>query len=420
MNNKTNDFYKRIILCFAALAFVVATAIVIPYVLPEIRYYRANQHIDNNEYERAYYLLRQSRGHEKSRLLLNSFYVISNETRYYYDDNGELEYIYEYKYNEFGQSTTTSEYLPDKTLKDRSMVEYNEQGKQTKLTRYDGNGNVITYRETEYDENGNVLRYTTYDANNEIVSGTFYEYDENGNITLEQNFGKYTVTSTVYTTIKRTYDDRGNLIQDTRYDNAGKEVSRSTYEYDEKNNKISYADYDADGNVKMWQEYQRDENGNCIKSTSFDSNGNITKSYEFGYDEDGFENLSISYDENGKMISKWEREHSDYTYTTKEYDENGKVIYTTVEKYNEYGDYLSYTAYGDDGYKISESIYTYDENGNRTFIVGLYSNGEVEDKTIHEYDEKGNRVRTTCYNEERITNVVEYGPPIIVYRPKSN
>ena len=239
MNSRGNGFIKRIFFSLVALAFVVAVAFAIPLALPEIRYYRANQHIDNGEYEKAYYLLKASREHEKSRLLLNSFYVISNETRYCYDGNGKLECIYEYEYNELGQSTITSEYLPDKTLKDRSVTEYNENGKQIKLTRYDGNGNVITYRETEYDENGNVLSYTTYDANNEIVSGTLYEYDKNGNITLEQSVGKYAATSTGYTRINRTYDDRGNLISDTRYDNAGKEVSRSTYEYDEKDNKIS-------------------------------------------------------------------------------------------------------------------------------------------------------------------------------------
>lgn len=120
---------------------------------------------------------------------------------------------------------------------------------------YDGESKPKNSNIFEYDENGNIKcekrQYNDYPESYIYVE---YECDENGrpiNEVIKEADG------TLYNTITRTYDDKGNIL--TEYTENSEWYNTKVYVYDEENRCTSEKGMKKDGTVIVDVEYEYEE-----------------------------------------------------------------------------------------------------------------------------------------------------------------
>ena len=152
------------------------------------------------------------------------------------------------------------------------------------------------YKE-DTDDNGNVIQWTYYYGNGKVA--LIEEFDEKGNWIKETNYDENDKMSS-YRTFE--YDENGRVTKETDYDTDGKVSSYCTYEYDEKGNRIKDTDYDENNNVKDVHEREYDENGNQVKWTEYDSEGQLVEYCIYEYNSDNEYKKDTTYDSEGNVI----------------------------------------------------------------------------------------------------------------------
>ena len=225
-----------------------------------------------------------------------------------------------------------------------------DNGNVIQWTYYYGNGKVGLIE--EFDEKGNWIKETNYDENDKMSSYRTFEYDENGRVTKETDYDTDGKVSS-YCTYE--YDEKGNWIKETNYDENDKMSSYRTFEYDENGRVTKETDYNTDGKVSSYCTYEYDEKGNRIKDTDYDENNNVKDVHEREYDENGNQVKWTEYDSEGQLVEYCIYEYnSDNEYkkdTT--YDSEGNVIgYTIYEKAGK-GKWQKCTSYDADGKSTS-------------------------------------------------------------------
>ena len=210
--------------------------------------------------------------------------VVAKE--YYYSD-GELCWIIEYEYNQFG---------------DESKKTYVKDGKINKWYEY------------QYDVQGNNIKYTTYSVDGTIEKYVESTYDIKGNL-LEEYENKAGEKKRIS---ERKYDENGNMIEYTRKNSVFR------YEYDDVGNNIRGMLLLEDGTIEREWLNEFDGNGNKIKSTAHDENGKI-------------ESVSLySYDENGRVIEEVSNGYGTVSIKEYSYDTWGNI--TEERMVNDYVD----------------------------------------------------------------------------------
>lgn len=162
----------------------------------------------------------------------------------------------EYEYDENNRLKCANHYNESINLKYWETYEYNENGDLIqKDLWYDGERKPKTSNIFEYDENGNVkCERRQYNDNTEFYMYVDYEYDENGRPITE--FIKEP-DGTLYNTITRTYDDKGNIL--TEYTENSEWYNTEVYVYDEKNRCTSKKGMKKDRTVVVDAEYEYEE-----------------------------------------------------------------------------------------------------------------------------------------------------------------
>jgi len=85
---------------------------------------------------------------------------------------------------------------------------------------------------------------------------------------IEQIDGKL-VRTRLFENISK-YDEKGNIVEEVRYNSSEKINSKGTYKYDEIGNLVETLTYDASGKVTLKNSTKYDKKGNKIKKTSYD------------------------------------------------------------------------------------------------------------------------------------------------------
>ncbi len=197
---------------------------------------------------------------EKKVLTRNEKKLLVSEVKYYGSDSGE-----------------------------RTNYEYNEKDILTAITNYDEEGEFISREEIKYDDKGSLAERCTYDVDKKILSRISFtypennqieevEYDINGTIASKTNIlfnekGKEISSvqtnphGKLITSIKNTYDERGNIIEKIYKDFYSKNVK---FEYNDKDLLISQELFDDSGLLLRKNLFEYDEDGNVIAEQTYE------------------------------------------------------------------------------------------------------------------------------------------------------
>jgi hypothetical protein len=343
-------------------------------------------------------------------------------------------------------------------------AEYDEQGRKTVVTYLGLDGKPTTIADgyaifkSSYDARGNETRETFHGPNGVPVLSKEKgnhgwekeaKYNENGReIFALTTFIGPTLIADGYAMVLASYDQRGNVTQQTFYGVNGEPIQskKDGYygweaDYDEHNNPTvtTYLDKDekpmpcADGYAILKSSY--DQRGNKTSETYQGPNGEPVLSkkngyhgWEAGYDEkgnqtvitylgldgkptllpDGYATMKSTYDERGKPIRVTFHgingepalsKENDYYGWEAEYDEQGnKTVSTFLGKDGK-------PMPGADGYATVKLAY--DSRGNMTRVTYHAANGEAVKSKKNgcygweaNYDEQGNKTVSTYLDKD--------------------
>ena len=145
-------------------------------------------------------------------------------------------------------------------------------------------GDVLNNYFNIYNEKGNKIEENRYDSDGSLYFKDTYKYDEKGN-KIEEN--RYNSDGSLYSKTTYKYDEKGNMIEDNFYDSDdGSFIYKNTYKYDEKGNKIEEYHYDEDGKFIYKNTYKYDEKGNIIEEKIYHSDGRFGNTYTYKYEYD--------------------------------------------------------------------------------------------------------------------------------------
>lgn len=200
-----------------------------------------------------------------------------NEIKTVEEEDG-VPVVREYKYNKNGK-ITLYKYTKNDILREKRTFEYDEEGRPISFTSYTRTGEIDYVYEYEYNENGDKTAERTVAPDGSIASETLYIYDSE----YKQVEMIYTQDGAESMREKYFYDEKGNLIEEELYF-YGEPDGGIKYEYDSENRVIKVEYFSADGEYESIDENFYDENGNLVRKR-FTSNPDDKKprSAEFKY-----------------------------------------------------------------------------------------------------------------------------------------
>ena len=264
-----------------------------------------------------------------------------------YDKNGNAVEVINYKSD--GAISSRHEYKYDK---ENRKIEYNQYqvpmgGKELRLSfkqvfTYDTNGNKkseqgfdgknpyrITYGYFDDSKQKEILKYS---AANIVEEKWTFEHKENITTVFV-----YKTAGKLDKKIVRKYDSNSNLVDETSYSGAEKELGRTTFEYDSKNLLKAKSEFYG-GNLRANYSYVYDNSGQLIEvyqtnaagekilysAYKYDNKGNMLEEKWFDGQPGEYSKRNFKLDNKGN-VNEVEAYYSDYNY---------KVVYRYTYKFN--------------------------------------------------------------------------------------
>lgn len=250
-------------------------------------------------------------------------------------DNGNISVT---TYNGYNKTTTI-----EKDKKGNIVSTYHiwldKTQKPIRSRKFDANENLIFDKETTYDDNGLKINDIIYDK----LEGEFYKditYDKNGNIIMSKISD---MDKNVYTTIKNSYNENGDLSRTVNLDAKGKVVEEENFIYD-KNGEISESHYkgyctDSDDILEGHYYYK-----NGIKNKEIEIlKDNIEESY---YNDKGKIIKYVIKDKNNNILRTYSQTYYNKYNKIKKTtltDSNDNIVYYIDHSYKYKGDDLAHT-----------------------------------------------------------------------------
>lgn len=228
-------------------------------------------------------------------------------------------------------------------LVDDSIEYEKSEGQLVKESHFNPNGLNFLTIEYEYDGFGNIVKETEYGENHALSRSTEYNYDGNGLLIKTTGFTAVDAENLEESYhIDCQYNDGGQLIREDRMSAEGEYESITEYEYD------------ADGKLSIEKIFEGSSTLVAQYEYSYDDAGNDVECVRKDLLEELFITEKCSFDDKGRLTEK--------TVT----DMSGNVIERTEKEYDEYGNEIRCTVYGDDGLIRSETVneYSFDKWGN--------------------------------------------------------
>jgi len=152
--------------------------------------------------------------------------------------------------------------------------------------------------------------------------------------------------------------------------------------------------YQEHFNISTSYVFTYDQHGNLREETAYDDARSpiYRKLFAYAYDSAGRETAVVAATEDGEF------HHAEFSI----YDRSGilseKILFKGIETYRNVFDVLGRLIYSGrfrDGQLFSEVKQTYDSNGHLIEIISYSPDGVVTGKSVSEYDDSGRRIRIT-------------------------
>lgn len=179
-------------------------------------------------------------------------------------------------------------------------VLYDKKGNDIQWDEYDERGKFDNRIVNKYDKKNNKIEIYDYDSNEKLVSKTINSY--NGKNIIESNTFKpdgKLIEKEIYK-----YDDSGYSTNTTKYDSAGKMLSKASHINDKNGNALEMHFYSPDKGTSVVKAIY-DDNDNMIEEIWYNYDGKIEQRETYTYDEKNNENVRIIYNSEGRVDIKF-------------------------------------------------------------------------------------------------------------------
>ena len=197
---------------------------------------------------------------EKRVLTRNEKGLLISEVKYYSGDSGEKT---NYEYNEKDNVTAIIHYDEEGEFVSREEIIYDDIGGLTERCTYDINKKILS-RITFTNPDNNQIEEIDYDVNGAIVSKTIIIFNDKGK---ELSSVQTNPQGKLITSVKNTFDDRGNIIEKIYKDFYSKKVK---FEYNDKDLLIVQELFDEQGLLLRKNMYEYDDDKNVIAEQTYE------------------------------------------------------------------------------------------------------------------------------------------------------
>lgn len=204
-----------------------------------------------------------------------------------YDADGSVSSESKYEYDESGNLNQLTDYASDGSIDSMNTYEHDESGNLTKKTVFNSDGTIKEWETHEYDENGNRIKWSLFHSDGSIASWIITEYNENDKMTKNERFF---LDGDISMGFENEYDSSGNTIKRTDFSTShGKKTIESwtVYEYDADNNSTRNTKFDAEGKIIKRTEYRYHINGKTSAMLTYNAEGELIRGHEDAFDANG-------------------------------------------------------------------------------------------------------------------------------------
>lgn len=286
------------------------------------------------------------------------------------------------------------------------------------LTKENLKGKVKSIRQTPYEvieKFGEVTKGNVFDDFS-VTINSFMEFNEEGNVIVK----KYYLPNGNFDRIYRK-DNKGNKIEENRYNSNGELFEKQVYVYDERDILIEDNIYRSDGKLSFKTIYKSDHKNNIVEEDVYNSKGKLKSKTINRYDKNRNKIemiLSKENDEDYGFKSSYKFDENNYMIEEATYSLKDKLKYKFTYKLDKSGNVIEENSYDSNNELQGTSISKYDKYGNeeeRQYKaikeVDNYKgepNGTTNRKYKYKYDENGNWIEKIEY--------VNYIPKKIIER----
>lgn len=169
---------------------------------------------------------------------------------------------YIYEFNEKGNYTSIKHFMIEGNITNETKYYYDEDENLIKKETFDQDGKLLSYSIAEETDSLNVIKMKLFGKDNEFIADSYIFEDENGNVIKDITQG----TEQYFA-----YDEFNDLVEYRMVMTNYNVDSRFVYEYKEDDLPISTTNFDKDGNIisKLTHVYEFDKKGNWIKKYSY-------------------------------------------------------------------------------------------------------------------------------------------------------
>jgi hypothetical protein len=206
--------------------------------------------------------------------------LITKEISYYAD--GVLDEYIVYTYRENSTEILKEEVYTDEDSIIGSVVYKYQNGNLVEKVNLNWDGNLRSYRVYAYNDKGQLVTESLFDENERVQSVSEYDYDS-GNNKVKWRLYDGDGAMLAYNTYS--YENDKNSKIDF-YNPSGKLQKYIVIEYDESFNKVKESFFHPDGKLENYTDFEY-RGGLLVSEKSYKAKGSLTNSIDYEYDDNG-------------------------------------------------------------------------------------------------------------------------------------
>ncbi len=190
-----------------------------------------------------------------------------------------------YHFNKQGQQEGHTYYSTGKIV-EKQVMQFNSKGRQVGLQFFRENGEIRKRWVFELYADGSTKEIKEYDSNDTQTAKFLCFYYKDDNKYSEKFYGK---EGLFISWREYTFNDKGLLIQEKKYDEGGGPIGRILFTYDARDNMLERLESVLNANNTTRYVFTYDENDNVTSEKKYDKHETLieTKTYAYLYDEKG-------------------------------------------------------------------------------------------------------------------------------------